>query len=346
MAADTQTAFLSYSREDLEFALRLAKDLKKAGANVWMDKLDIRPGQRWDRKVQEALTNCMRLLVILSPSSIDSDAVMDEVAFAIGKQKEVIPVFYRDCGVPFRLVRIQYVDFRTDYFRGFQELLETVAVEQRLESAPTPTPPTERQPDFMDRRERKRGVERAPEPLELKESALSPGPAVALAIEHVEGSSPPAFKLTRLEDGKSLPPVAIGSPYETPVEGRPNSHLMRELRWYLEQFLDYPFHPETDHADHVLDALRAWGTEAFYLLFDRPHAGNWLASSTIIQVRGDDPHTLSWPALGSPIRSSGRRLPRAPAARGTPAQPPSRSAAYRRSPQRARQHPPSRLPSV
>lgn len=70
---------------------------------------------------------------------------------------------------------------------------------------------------------------------------------------------------------------------------------MRELRWYLEQFLDYPFHPETDHADHVLDALRAWGTEAFYLLFDRPHAGNWLASSTIIQVRGDDPHTLSWP---------------------------------------------------
>jgi hypothetical protein len=29
----------------------------------------------------------------------------------------------------------------------------------------------------------------------------------ALVIEHVEGSSPPAFKLTRLEDGKSLPLV-------------------------------------------------------------------------------------------------------------------------------------------
>src|SRR5271157_1817136 len=117
----------------------------------------------------------------------------------------------------------------------------------------------------------------------------------ALAIEHVESSSPAAFKLTRLQDGKSLPPVAIGSPYEFPVEGHPNSPLMRELRWYLEQFLDYPFHPETDHADHVLDALRIWGTHAFNALFDRRDAGDWLGHSDILQVRADDPHILSWP---------------------------------------------------
>src|SRR5271157_259154 len=117
----------------------------------------------------------------------------------------------------------------------------------------------------------------------------------ALAIEHVESSSPAAFKLTRLQDGKSLPPVAIGSPYEFPVEGHPNSPLMRELRWYLEQFLDYPFHPETDHAEHVLDAVRAWGTQAFNALFDRRDAGDWLGHSNILQVRADDPHILSWP---------------------------------------------------
>lgn len=49
-----------------------------------------------------------------------------------------------------------------------------------------------------------------------------------MAIEHIEGSSPAAFKLTRLADGKSLSPVAIASPYEFPLEGRPNSPLMRE----------------------------------------------------------------------------------------------------------------------
>lgn len=69
--------------EDLEFALRLAKDLKKAGASVWMDKLDIRPGQLWERKVEEALRTCPRMLVILSPSSVNSRNVMAEVSFAM-----------------------------------------------------------------------------------------------------------------------------------------------------------------------------------------------------------------------------------------------------------------------
>ncbi len=115
-----------------------------------------------------------------------------------------------------------------------------------------------------------------------------------LAIVHEEGSSPAAFKLTRLPDGKSAAPVAIASPYDFPV-ARQSKKLMEELRWYLEQFLDYPFSPETEHADRVLDALKAWGTEAFDTLFDRGDAADWLAHSAILQIRSDDPHILSWP---------------------------------------------------
>ena len=44
MAADAPAAFFSYSRDDSEFALRLAEDLKAAGAAVWIDQLDIEPG--------------------------------------------------------------------------------------------------------------------------------------------------------------------------------------------------------------------------------------------------------------------------------------------------------------
>ena len=121
------------------------------------------------------------------------------------------------------------------------------------------------------------------------------GSTSVLAIEHVEGSAPPAFKVTRLPDGKAAAPVAIRSPYEFAVEGHPNSDLMRELRWYLEQFLDYPFPPETAHAEHVVDALKAWGTLAFNALFDRRDVGNWLAGSATLQVRSDDASVLSWP---------------------------------------------------
>jgi TIR domain len=141
VAANAPTAFFSYSREDLEFALRLAKDLKKAGANVWMDKLDIRPGQLWERKAEEALENCTRLLVILSPASVNSRNVMAEVAFALDEQKEVIPVVYRECRVPFRLRPFQYVDFRADYSQGLEELLATVAADHLPEAAQAPAPP-------------------------------------------------------------------------------------------------------------------------------------------------------------------------------------------------------------
>jgi TIR domain len=52
---DPSTAFVSYSREDMEFALRLAKDLKAKGAKVWMDKLDIRAGRPWDDEIEAAV---------------------------------------------------------------------------------------------------------------------------------------------------------------------------------------------------------------------------------------------------------------------------------------------------
>jgi TIR domain len=93
LATDATTAFFSYSREDSQFVLRLAEDLKTAGANVWLDQLDITPGQRWARSVQDALTNCPRVLVVLSPASAESPNVQDEVTFALEEKKNVILFF-------------------------------------------------------------------------------------------------------------------------------------------------------------------------------------------------------------------------------------------------------------
>ena len=131
MPSDAPTAFFSYSREDSEFALRLAGDLKAAGANVWLDQLDIQPGQRWARAVQDALNNAERVLVILSPPSVASTNVEDEVAFALEEHKTIIPVLYRDCKVPFQLRPFQYVDFRVDYARGLKVMLKTLGVGQQ-----------------------------------------------------------------------------------------------------------------------------------------------------------------------------------------------------------------------
>ena len=160
MAAGDAVAFFSYSRDDSNFVVRVAGDLKAAGANVWLDQLDIAPGQRWDRAIEDALKSCPRLIVILSPTSVASTNVMDEVSFALEEQKAVIPVVYKDCEIPFRLRRLQYVDFKNDYAHGLQELLKVLTPVH----APGPSAPADSDPGRQPRTETLASKAPHPEP--------------------------------------------------------------------------------------------------------------------------------------------------------------------------------------
>lgn len=122
----TETTFFSYSRTDSAFVLRLAKDLRDAGAELWLDQLDIKAGSHWDSSIEAALKTAPRLIVILSPASVSSDNVMDEVSFALETGKTVIPVLLSQCTTPFRLRRLQHIDFTGDYQMGLNQLLEAV----------------------------------------------------------------------------------------------------------------------------------------------------------------------------------------------------------------------------
>jgi hypothetical protein len=132
-------AFFSYSRHDSEFTLKLAKDLRAAGAPVWLDQLDIAPGRHWDTAVEKAIGTSSSLLIVLSPDSVQSENVMDEVSYALEEGKLVIPVLYRDCKIPLRLRRLQYVDLRTDYQAGLAEIRKLLEVDQQGETPPSST---------------------------------------------------------------------------------------------------------------------------------------------------------------------------------------------------------------
>jgi hypothetical protein len=120
-----QKIFFSYSRLDSDFAMRLAQDIRKAGTDIWIDQLDIPPGVHWDEAVEEALNDAGSVLVILSPASIASDNVMDEISFALDTGKTIIPIIWKPCKTPFRLRRWTRIDFSKNYFEGLQKLLET-----------------------------------------------------------------------------------------------------------------------------------------------------------------------------------------------------------------------------
>jgi hypothetical protein len=119
----SETTFISYSRADSDFVIKLAQDLRQAGVSVWLDQIDISPGERWDKSVQNALKNCSSLLVVYSPNSVASDNVMDEVYYVLGEKRKVIPILYRACEVPFRLQRLQYIDFTENHALGMKKLV-------------------------------------------------------------------------------------------------------------------------------------------------------------------------------------------------------------------------------
>src|SRR5687767_3842140 len=109
--AKQRWTFISYSRKDKEFALEVARELKSAGHLVWLDQLDIPTGTRWDDEVERALHECEIFLIILTPTSISSENVKDEIGYAIDHEKRILPVLLEECAVPLRLRRFQYVDF-------------------------------------------------------------------------------------------------------------------------------------------------------------------------------------------------------------------------------------------
>ena len=141
MPTERSMVFISYSRHDVDFALRLGKDLKAKGLNIWLDKLDIKPGEIWDNAIEKAMKTSGKVLIVLSPSSVSSPNVMDELSYAFDEGKSIIPVLHIECERPFRLRRRQFCDFTKDYEIGFNDLLRAFDITNKIAGEETSQPP-------------------------------------------------------------------------------------------------------------------------------------------------------------------------------------------------------------
>jgi hypothetical protein len=70
--------FLCYAREDEEFVLKLAAQLKERGVPIWLDHWSIPRGANWPRAIENAIYECAQFLIVLSPTAIQSDRVQGE----------------------------------------------------------------------------------------------------------------------------------------------------------------------------------------------------------------------------------------------------------------------------
>lgn len=106
--------FLSYRSTEADFALRLAADLKNAGVNLWMDRLDINPGDDWRKSLESAVYSCAALISVLSSSYVSSKYCQRELARADRLGRPIFPVLLGpipDADWPLEIERQQYIDF-------------------------------------------------------------------------------------------------------------------------------------------------------------------------------------------------------------------------------------------
>ncbi len=125
---DKKHIFISYSRKDSKFVLNLAKDLKKYDFDIWVDQFNIPGGEHWDDNIEKALDNSCALILILSPSSVASDRVKDEVSYALENNIHIIPIRYKETQIPYRWRRLQSMEINEkNYDKKIDSFIESIA---------------------------------------------------------------------------------------------------------------------------------------------------------------------------------------------------------------------------
>ncbi len=127
----TETIFVSYSSKDRPFALGLVKELQDLGSNVWIDQLGIGLGENWDNAIEEALEKSETFMLILSPTSVESPNVQDEVSIAINTKKKMVPILIEECKLPMHWQRRQYGDLANNPDKAIHDILSFLGLKEK-----------------------------------------------------------------------------------------------------------------------------------------------------------------------------------------------------------------------
>jgi pSer/pThr/pTyr-binding forkhead associated (FHA) protein len=87
--------FITYAREEWESIVApLAVILQDAGHKVWVDQYLAQGGDDWMLAVEQALSECWLLIVVVSPESLNARHVRLAYRYFFNREKPVIPLLY------------------------------------------------------------------------------------------------------------------------------------------------------------------------------------------------------------------------------------------------------------
>ena len=127
--------FISYGKEDYDSARRIYDELKKAGAEVFLDTESILPGQRWRQAIKKGIKESNFFIALLSSRTVTRRGyVQKEIKEALDVLDEfpeeeiyIIPVRLDPCEPSHeRLKELQWVDLFPEWESGFQKILKSL----------------------------------------------------------------------------------------------------------------------------------------------------------------------------------------------------------------------------
>ncbi len=112
--------FFSHGSADREWVQHITGSIENDDLHVYLFERDVRPGHSITEKVQHAIAACDIVIVLLTRRSRASAYVQQEIGFAEGKGKLVIPLVEK--GIPARSLAMlagrEYVPFDTKAIDG------------------------------------------------------------------------------------------------------------------------------------------------------------------------------------------------------------------------------------
>ena len=84
--------FISYSRKNKDFVLKLHEALNKFGKTDWVDWEDIPPAAPWSEEVKSAIESSDSFIFVISKDSAASSECRLEIENAVKQNKRLIPI--------------------------------------------------------------------------------------------------------------------------------------------------------------------------------------------------------------------------------------------------------------
>jgi hypothetical protein len=128
---EREAIFISHAApEDNQFTIWLGAKLSTLGYEVWADVLRLRGGHDWQRRLEAALRDRARkVLLVANPGSVQKQGVRNEIQIAsevartIKDDSFVIPLRLSAYSSPFLIAQAQYINFERGWADGFRELI-------------------------------------------------------------------------------------------------------------------------------------------------------------------------------------------------------------------------------